>query len=311
MKDINNQERTTLRIKHSIARDLLQKQIKEGEYLHGIEINAKYKLKEIQSKYSKWTNYNFHLLEKIFSDSKQATEYSRGLGIYIIRDRTLMEEVKAIKEDIFRKVTRLESIENSLNLFELKGENKFFTTKRITIGGIVSILAILTFLFGDNIIFRLAENLPILSRQTKSEIIYSRIEKDSIFKDSMFGDIPFKSFYYEINNVGESQAENISINLNSFIGMDLGYDPNLVIIGNPSSGGLNIESRLFHRQIPLAPKATTWFKLAMFKPAYDSLNDLHNTKNTTTMVPSIFIEYSGGIAKEVPVKEMIEADAEK
>ncbi len=144
----------------------------------------------------------------------------------------------------------------------------------------------------------------VLSHEPKSEIIFSRIARDSIFKDSMFGEIPFKSFKFEISNIGDQQAEITNFRLTSFVDMDLGYDPNLVLIGSPSAEDLNIESSYFSRSKPLAPGGTTWMKLSMFKPAYDSLSNLYkiNNPNSEVEYPSLYIEYTGGVAKELILK---------
>lgn len=145
----------------------------------------------------------------------------------------------------------------------------------------------------------------VLSPTPKSEIIFTRIARDSIFKDSMFGEIPFKSFRFEITNIGDQQAEITSLRLLSFANMDLGYDPNLVQIGNPSGGDLNTESRYFNRRTPLAPGGSTWLKLSMFRPAYDSLSNIYKLKrpNSKDEFPSIYLEYTDGVAKERKLKE--------
>lgn len=140
----------------------------------------------------------------------------------------------------------------------------------------------------------------LLNPKPQSEVIYSKIEIDSIFKDSMFGQIPFKGFRFEITNMGDEQADITNLRLTSFVGMDIGYDPNLVLIGNPSGGELNTETRYFSRRTPLAPDGTSWIKLSMFKPIYDSLSNLYQLKypNNNVKFPMLHIEYTEGVAKE-------------
>jgi hypothetical protein len=99
----------------------------------------------------------------------------------------------------------------------------------------------------------------LLNPKPQSQVIFSKIEIDSIFKDSMFGQI------------------------------------------NPSGGELNTETRYFSRRTPLAPDGTSWIKLSMFKPTYESLSNLYQLKYPSKNVefPILHIEYTEGVAKEM------------
>ena len=145
----------------------------------------------------------------------------------------------------------------------------------------------------------------MLTHKPKAEIVYKRIEIDSIFKDSMFGDIPIQAFRFELTNVGDLSTDQLNISLNSFPEMDLGYDPNFVLIGNVSVNKDGTQLRNFDRRIPLVPNAITWIELSIFKPAFDSLNNIYKSKgkNPRSKIPSINIQYTEGMSGKSIVKE--------
>ena len=98
------------------ARQRLTERIEKGKDLRKLHITSPEQLKQAKNDFYKWSDYNTELLKQLFSDESMASEYSfwgvisvgPGVGFY--------DEVKGFLSDIERKIHRLESIAERLEL---------------------------------------------------------------------------------------------------------------------------------------------------------------------------------------------------
>lgn len=100
----------------------LAERIERGKELLQREIGSWEQLKTARGEYYKWSDYNKELLRRLFSNGMLAAEYSDyvGVGFISLSRPVLDEDVRELRGDIKKHITRLESIHERLELFPVE-----------------------------------------------------------------------------------------------------------------------------------------------------------------------------------------------
>lgn len=110
-----------LLISRDDAKSRLQERIQKGLELKKAQINSREALDTAKNEYSKWNSFNAELLKRIFSTEELAEEYSRSIGISVIAmsESSLGEKIADLYKGIDRKIHRIDSIIERLELIPL------------------------------------------------------------------------------------------------------------------------------------------------------------------------------------------------
>jgi predicted nucleotide-binding protein len=95
----------------------LVERIEAGRVLADAPLDNRAVLEAAQADYYTWNEYNQELLKRRFTNSTIADEYSDWIGI-AFSGRSFPEEVSDHREDVQRKLRRLDSIRKRIPLFE-------------------------------------------------------------------------------------------------------------------------------------------------------------------------------------------------
>ncbi|MGR1198113.1 nucleotide-binding protein [Aeromonas hydrophila] len=122
---------TELLISRDDAKSKLQERIQKGLAIKQININSLEALEEAKNECSKWNSFNTELLKRIFSTDELAEEYSHWIGIGVIAMRTpsLGEKIADLYKDIDKKIHRIDSIIERLELIPLTKSASTTTTQ--------------------------------------------------------------------------------------------------------------------------------------------------------------------------------------
>lgn len=102
------------------ARQRIQDRIERGLELKRQPVNTRETLDHLSNDYSKWNSYNAELLKRLFTTDEAEKEYSYwGIGAISMREPSLSERIADVHEDIDKKVHRLDSILDRLELIPL------------------------------------------------------------------------------------------------------------------------------------------------------------------------------------------------
>lgn len=101
------------------AKARLQDRIEKGMELKQVQVNTAQSYEVALNEFSKWDSFNVELLKRIFTTDELASEYS-WWGIAVIGGRrSLGEQIAELSKDIDKKIHRLDSIIERLELFSL------------------------------------------------------------------------------------------------------------------------------------------------------------------------------------------------
>lgn len=122
---------TELLISRDDAKSKLQERIQKGLAIKQININSLEALEDAKNECSKWNSFNTELLKRIFSTDELAEEYSQWIGIGVIAMRTpsLGEKIADLYKDIDKKIHRIDSIIERLELIPLTKSASTTTTQ--------------------------------------------------------------------------------------------------------------------------------------------------------------------------------------
>lgn len=118
-----------LKIPLTEAEKILEKQIKKGNGLLKDPVKTSVSLKIAEKLYNHWNSKNYDILKKIFHFIDIARDYSTStwsIGGILVSDLKLSEKVEKLHSNICIKISKLESISNSLLLLD---EDKKISTE--------------------------------------------------------------------------------------------------------------------------------------------------------------------------------------
>lgn len=114
----STQVQTKLLLKREEVEKLLLDRISKGNQLIENQISNKAEFDRERAEYSKWSKYNTDLLRKVSNNSMLADEYSRSSGIAFLGNTTMQEDIREHRENIQKKIDRLDSIIERLELYD-------------------------------------------------------------------------------------------------------------------------------------------------------------------------------------------------
>jgi hypothetical protein len=102
------------------AKAKLAERIEKGFELKQRQVDTREAYDTLRNDYSKWDSFNVELLKQSFNTEEIAEEYSYwGVGSLALREPTLGEKIAATYKDIDKKIHRLDSISERLELIPL------------------------------------------------------------------------------------------------------------------------------------------------------------------------------------------------
>ena len=114
-----------LTIKHEQAAEYLTTQIEKGQMLANRTVENESNLDTYRHDVESWNDYNEDLLRRMISSTDEADRYSEYTGEFLIlpgyrslrEEYNLQEEYNYLKGDVHKKVHRLQSLLERLDLF--------------------------------------------------------------------------------------------------------------------------------------------------------------------------------------------------
>ena len=108
-----------LTIKHEQAAEYLTTQLEKGQMLVNRTVENEQDLNTYRQDVESWNDYNEDLLRRMISSTDEADRYSEYTGEFLILPgyRSLREEYNYLKGDVHKKVHRLQSLLERLDLF--------------------------------------------------------------------------------------------------------------------------------------------------------------------------------------------------
>ena len=101
------------------AKAKLQDRIEKGMELKRVQVNTPQSYETAMNEYSKWNSFNGELLKRMFTTEELADEYN-WWGLAVLGGRqSLGEQIAELGKDIDKKIHRLDSIIERLELFPL------------------------------------------------------------------------------------------------------------------------------------------------------------------------------------------------
>jgi len=98
------------------ARVRLQERQSKGLEIRREQIGSVQGYEKVKADYYKWDDFNTELLKRIFSTEEFSGEYSHWVGVMAIGQTSLGEDIADLHKDIERKIRRLDSIIERLEL---------------------------------------------------------------------------------------------------------------------------------------------------------------------------------------------------
>jgi uncharacterized protein (TIGR02391 family) len=108
-----------LTVPHDEAVRRIDERIGKGAELRDGLLRVPDDLKQKEQEFWTWSEYNEELLLQMFTSRKMAEEYSSSIGVVFAGDRTFAEEVQELSEDIDKKIRRLQSLKDRVELIPL------------------------------------------------------------------------------------------------------------------------------------------------------------------------------------------------
>ena len=122
-KSRNNQNKANLpppnlTVQRDKAKSQINERIAKGKELNNYKVNNTDSYDELLRLKSKWISYNTELLLRIFDNPKFSEEFSAPLHFVfsVGREKSIHEKTEEVKDDISRLITRLENINERLEL---------------------------------------------------------------------------------------------------------------------------------------------------------------------------------------------------
>lgn len=102
------------------AKQRLQDRIDKGMELKSQQVNTREAFEELSNAYSKWNSFNSELLRRLFTTEEAAKEYDFwGVMVASMYEPSLAEKIAEIYKDIDKKIHRIDSIIERLELIPL------------------------------------------------------------------------------------------------------------------------------------------------------------------------------------------------
>lgn len=102
------------------AKTRLQERIEKGLELKQRRVETRETFETLTNDYSKWDSFNSELLKRIFTTDEMEKEYAQwGVGFISMREHSLGEKIADVYKDIDKKIHRLDSIIERLELIPL------------------------------------------------------------------------------------------------------------------------------------------------------------------------------------------------
>ena len=102
------------------AKTRLQERIEKGLELKQRRVETRETFEILSNDYSKWDSFNSELLKRIFTTDELAKEYDFwGVMMMSMHERSLGEKIADVYEDVNKKIHRLDSIIERLELIPL------------------------------------------------------------------------------------------------------------------------------------------------------------------------------------------------
>lgn len=102
------------------AKTRLQERIEKGLELKQRRVETRETFEMLTNDYSKWNSFNSELLKRVFTTDELAKEYDYwGVGVISMREPSLGEKIADVYKDIDKKIHRIDSIIERLELIPL------------------------------------------------------------------------------------------------------------------------------------------------------------------------------------------------
>lgn len=103
------------------ANKRIEDRIVKGKAIKEISIDSQGALDAAKKQYWKWNDYNTEMFRRMFTTEEMAEEYKRWIGVpaVSIREPPLAKKVRDFHDDVDKKIHRLESIAERLELIPL------------------------------------------------------------------------------------------------------------------------------------------------------------------------------------------------
>lgn len=112
-----------LTVSRDEAKQRLQDRIEKGMELKSKQVNTREAFEELKNNYSKWDSFNSELLRRIFTTDEAAMEYDYwGVMAVSMYEESLGEKIADTYKDIDKKIHRLDSLIERLELIPLAGQ---------------------------------------------------------------------------------------------------------------------------------------------------------------------------------------------
>lgn len=112
-----------LTVSRDEAKQRLQDRIEKGMELKSKQVNTREAFEELKNNYSKWDSFNSELLRRIFTTDEAAKEYDYwGVMAVSMYEESLGEKIADTYKDIDKKIHRLDSLIERLELIPLAGQ---------------------------------------------------------------------------------------------------------------------------------------------------------------------------------------------
>jgi predicted nucleotide-binding protein len=102
------------------AKAKIEERIQKGFELKQRPVDTRESYDTLRNDYNKWDSFNVELLKRSFNSDEIAEEYSYwGVGTLALKEPTLGEKIAATYKDVDKKIHRLDSISERLELIPL------------------------------------------------------------------------------------------------------------------------------------------------------------------------------------------------
>ena len=105
-------------VSRAAAKAKLGEQIEKGSELRNQTIQTEQDLRDVRSKYHRWSDFNEQLLSQYFDDATGLIRRYRGIGVAFVggQEPPLANRVEELKDDIDTKINRLQSLSEQVNI---------------------------------------------------------------------------------------------------------------------------------------------------------------------------------------------------
>lgn len=117
-----------LTVSREDAKSRLQDRIEKGLEIKKVQISSREALEVAKNEFSKWDSFNSELLKRLFTTDELATEYDYwGGGVMLFSEPSLGEKIANLYKDIDKKIHRIDSIIERLELIPLSSAHQVVT----------------------------------------------------------------------------------------------------------------------------------------------------------------------------------------